>query len=274
MAAIGLALADARPALAAAAPAAVPVDRFPGLASAYAVRIDGEIVWAAAPDVPRPPASLAKLLTALALLRDPSYRPDDVVTVSADAARIEGSRIGLRSGERVRAADLLTGMLVRSGNDACVALVQHVGGSLASFRAALDRAARELGLTATRIVHPCGLDAPGQATTVRDLLRLADAALAEPGIRLRAGAERAEIRTEAGRRIRFGNTNALIGRVAGANGLKSGYTSRAGRCLIATADRGGHRVVIVMLDAKERWWEASSLIPQAIGYARLRGPAR
>jgi serine-type D-Ala-D-Ala carboxypeptidase (penicillin-binding protein 5/6) len=260
------------PAAAAPAPPAA-FDRFPGLAAAYAVRIDGEITWAAGLDLPRPPASLAKLLTAWTLLQD-GWDPEAWIPVSGAAADIEGSQVGLRAGERLRARDLLTALLVRSGNDACVALVEHAAGSLAGFRPRVAAAARRLGLAATRIEHPCGLDAPGQQSTARDLLRLADAALALPDMRLRGGVQSAEIRTEAGRTIRFGNSNALIGRVPQATGLKSGYTSKAGRCLIAVGEDGTHQVVIVMLGARDRWWEAAGLIPQALGHARLRAAPR
>jgi D-alanyl-D-alanine carboxypeptidase (penicillin-binding protein 5/6) len=257
-----------------ASPAASPLDRFPGLARAYAVRIDGDLVWGAAVDAPRPPASLVKLLTALELLRDPRWDPLAVVTVSPAAAAIEGTRIGLRKGERLRAGDLLTGMLVRSGNDACLALVEHQAADIAAMAQRLARRARQLGLRHSRFLHPCGLDAPGQQTTARDLLALADAALAEPEIRLRARAPSAEVRTLDGRWLRFRNTNALIGRSRDAVGLKTGYTSKAGRCLIAVGESGGHQVVIVLLDAPNRWWEAAGLVEQGLGYAKLRAAGR
>jgi len=251
------------------APAGAVVDRYPGIAPVYAVAIDGRLTWGAGLDTPRPPASLAKLLTALALLRE-GWQPDATVTVSRAAAGIEGSRVGLRAGETLRAADLLTGMLVRSGNDACLALVEHAAGSLAAFLPRLDAAARAIGLAASRFRHPCGLDADGTRTTARDLLRLADAALAEPQIALRARAVEARIVTQAGREIRFHNSNALIGRDPDAIGLKSGFTQKAGRCLIAVAERDGHRVVLVMLGAEERWWAASNLLVAGLAHAGAR----
>jgi D-alanyl-D-alanine carboxypeptidase (penicillin-binding protein 5/6) len=252
-----------------AADATVPFDRFPGVAAAYAVDIDGRLTWTAHPDLPRPPASLAKLLTALALLGE-GWDGHAQVTVSARAAGIEGSRVGLRAGERVAADDLLTAMLVRSGNDACTALVEHASGSLASFLPRLAAEARRRGLSASRFDHPCGLDAPATRTTARDLLRLAEAALAEPRIALRGRAVEATIRTAGGRELRFRNSNALIGRDPDAVGLKSGYTQQAGRCLIAVAERDGHRVILVMLDATERWWVASNLLVQGLATAHAR----
>jgi D-alanyl-D-alanine carboxypeptidase (penicillin-binding protein 5/6) len=259
------ALLGATLAFAAASPAAQPVlDRFPGVASAYAVAIDGELTWGAGLDAPRQPASLAKLLTALVLL-DPGWQADAEVRVSAAAAGIEGSRMGLRAGEVLRAADLLSGMLVRSGNDACLALVEHAAGNIAAFAARMNQRAAALGMRASRFVHPCGLDAPGQHTTARDLLRLAEAARREAQILKRVGAQSAVVRTRAGREVRFHNSNALIGREPLATGLKSGYTRQAGNCLIALAGRGGHYVLVVLLDAGDRWWEATGMIAQALG---------
>ncbi len=243
-----------------------PLDRFPGIAPVYAVAIDGRLAWGAHVDEARPPASLAKLVTALALL-DGHWQPDAIVTISPRAAGIEGSRIGLRAGERLRADDLLTGMLVRSGNDACLALVEHAAGSLAQFLPRLDARAAALGLRASRFRHPCGLDADGTRTTARDLLTIAKASLAEPRIARRGNAVEATIRTEAGRDIHFRNSNALIGRDANAVGLKSGYTQRAGRCLIAVSRRGSHEVILVMLGAEERWWAASNLLAQGLAEA-------
>jgi D-alanyl-D-alanine carboxypeptidase (penicillin-binding protein 5/6) len=240
---------------------------YPGIAAAYALTIDGRLTWADATDQRRQPASLAKLLTALVLLESPRWQPEAHVTVSAAAAGIEGSRIGLRQGEVLRAIDLLTGMLVRSGNDACLALVEHDAGSMPAFAERMNRHAAALGMRDSHFVHPCGLDARGQYTTVTDLLALAEAARQEPRILQRAGAQSGEIRTRAGRRVAFHNSNALIGREPDVIGLKSGFTSQAGNCVIALASAEGHTVVLVLLGAKDRWWEATGMIARAMGIA-------
>lgn len=252
----------------AADPGAV-VDRMPGIAPAYAVEIDGRLTWGANLDAPRPPASLVKLLTALTLLQD-DWQPRAVISVSRAAADIEGSQVGLRAGERLTADDLLTAMLVRSANDACLALVEHAAGTMQQFLPRLNARARALGLTASEFRHPCGLDADGTHTTVRDLLRVADAALLEPRITLRAHAVEARVKTLQGREIAFHNSNALIGRDPDAVGLKSGYTQKAGRCLIAVSERDGHRVVLAMLGAEERWWAASNLLAMGLAQAGAR----
>lgn len=253
----------------AGAPPAV-TDPYPDIAAAYALTIDGQLTWASGSDLRRQPASLAKLLTALVLLDSPQWQPDADVTVSAAAAAIEGSRIGLRKGEVLRAIDLLTGMLVRSGNDACLALVEHAAGTMPVFAARMNRHAAALGMRNSQFVHPCGLDAPGQYTTAADLLILAEAARAEARILQRAGAQSGDIRTRAGRRLSFHNSNALIGRDPQVIGLKSGFTSQAGNCVIALAAGDGHTVVLVMLGAKDRWWESTGMIARALGRASGR----
>lgn len=257
--------------LPAAAAGAQPVlpDPFPGVAAAYAIAIDGRLTWGAHLDAPRQPASLAKLLSALVLMED-GWHAEANVRVSAAAASIEGSRVGLRHGERVRAQDLLTGMLVRSGNDACLALVEHFAGSLPSFASRMNLLAARIGMADSHFVHPCGLDAPGQRTTARDLLKLAEAARARRAITLRAGASSGAITTDAGRELRFHNSNALIGRDPSVVGLKSGYTSQAGNCLIALAQAEGHEVMLVLLGADDRWWESTGMLARAFAQASPR----
>jgi D-alanyl-D-alanine carboxypeptidase (penicillin-binding protein 5/6) len=247
--------------------AEAPVDDpFPGVAKAYAVAIDGKLIWASDPDGLRQPASLAKLLAALVLL-DTNWKPDAEVRISPEAAGIEGSRIGLKPGEVLSAADLLSGMLVRSGNDACLALVEHAAGSMTAFAARMNERAAALGMNHSHFVHPCGLDAPGQHTTARDLLILGGTARQQPEITRRAALATATVRTRDGRDLRFHNSNALIGRQPDTSGLKSGHTSQAGNCLIATAERNGHRVLLVLLGAPDRWWEAAGIIAQGLAVA-------
>ena len=245
---------------------ATATDHFPGVAAAYVVAIDGELAWASNPDSPRQPASLAKLLTALVLL-DSDWKPEAQIRISAAAAGIEGSRIGLKSGEVLRAADLLTGMLVRSGNDACLALVEAAAGSISAFAARMNQRATAIGMKKSHFIHPCGLDAPGQYSTASDLLILGATARQQREITRRSAAAAATVRTQGGRELRFHNSNALIGRQPDTSGLKSGYTSQAGNCLIATADRDGHQVLLVLLGAPDRWWEAAGIIARGLAVA-------
>jgi len=244
-------------------PLGAPLDLYPGAAAAYLVAVDGRLRWARNADLPRPPASLAKLLTAVVLLDDPRWDDAARVEVSAAAAAVEGSQLGLRRGEALRAGDALTALLVRSANDACLALVEHFAGSIGTFVERMNTRAAALGMSRSHFGHPCGLDAPGQQSTARDLLRVAGVALGRPAIASRVALARAEIATLDGRRLAFVNGNALVGRVDGVIGMKSGFTTRAGKCVIAVAQRGEHRVWLVMLGAPERWWTATGMIEAA-----------
>lgn len=239
-----------------------PTDAYPRAAKSYLVTLDGVSLWARDAATPRPPASLIKLLAALTFVRGGTSLQAPV-RVSAAAAGIEGSRLGLRAGESLSAGDLLVAMLVRSANDACMALAEHAAGSADAFAARMDRLAREMGLNETHVRQPCGLDRPGQTSSARDLLAIATTALEEPAIAAVVGEAHARVTTDTGRVLAMHSSNALLGRVEGVHGMKTGYTRGAGPCLIAVADRGGHRVWLVMLDAPNRWWVANALIDAA-----------
>ena len=246
----------------AAAPAPAPVDRFPGAAASYLVAIDGRIVWEKDADRPRLPASLTKIMTALVLL-EREWDPKATVTVSAAAAGATGSRAGLRGGDRLAAGDLFKAMLVGSANDACAALAEHAGGSSPAFVARMNERARAMGLTATSFANPCGHDDPKQRSSAHDLRVLAEAAMAKPEVASVVGLHEATIATTKGRRMTVKTGNLLLGRCPGVYGVKSGYTPGAGKCAVIAAERNGKKVLIVLLDAANRWWNAAALVEAA-----------
>jgi serine-type D-Ala-D-Ala carboxypeptidase (penicillin-binding protein 5/6) len=241
-------------------------DPFPSAAVAYATVLDGELLWGRNLDVHRAPASLTKLLTALVLL-DSDWQPDALLPVSHTAAHVERQRVGLHSGDEVRADDALTAMLVHSANDACMALVEHAATSLAEFADRMNARAAQLGMNDSHFVHPCGFDADGQYSTVSDLLRLAKAAHADARIANIVAEQHTTISTASGRKLTMNNTNQLLGHLPGVVGLKTGYTGQAGRCLIAVAEQSGHRVWLVLLDSHRRWSTAHRLITAAFATA-------
>lgn len=251
--------------------ATAPVDAFPKAAAAYIVVGDGRPLWVRQPAAPRAPASLTKLLTALVLLDD-GWDAAAPVVVSRRAAAIEGSRLGLRAGETLAAGDALTALLVRSANDACIALVEHAAGSVGAFVARMNARALRLGMRESRFEQPCGLDAPGQRSSARDLLLLAIRALERPEIATRVALQSAVVTTAGGRRLSMHNGNHLLGRVPGTVGVKTGFTRAAGKCLIARVRRDGHDVWLVLLDAPDRWWTAAGIIDAA--FARLAAEPR
>jgi D-alanyl-D-alanine carboxypeptidase (penicillin-binding protein 5/6) len=250
---------------------------YPLAAAAYATVVDGDLIWGRNLDAHRAPASLTKLLTALVLLDSGKWNPDAIMTVSRDAAHTTPSRVGLHTGDRVRAQDALTAMLMHSANDACLVMVENTSPSLTAFAERMNARASELGMHDSHFVHPCGYDEPGQYSTVKDLLRLAKAAHANAQIAAIVSQEHGSIvaQNEAGTRERhlsFRSTNHLIGEMPGVLGLKTGYTAQAGRCLIALAEQSGHRVWIVLLDSRQRWWVAHHMFMAAFAAAAHAPP--
>jgi len=249
-------------------PAATPSlahvgDPYPTAAAAYALAVDNELLWGRNLHVRRAPASLTKLLTALVLL-DSHWSPDALFPISEESARATRPRVGIRAGDSLRAEDALNAMLIQSANDACRTLVEHAASSITEFAAEMNRRAKQLGMRDSSFVNPCGFDAAGQYSTASDLLLLARAAYADPRIARIVGQARATLRTSSGVDVSFANTNQLIGRLDGVLGLKTGYTAKAGYCLIALDEQSGHRVWLVMLDSKQRWWSAHQIISDAI----------
>ncbi|MBC8006641.1 MAG: D-alanyl-D-alanine carboxypeptidase [Prolixibacteraceae bacterium] len=249
-----------------AAAIAVETDAFPTLADAYLVQVGERVLWAGQPDKRLPPASLTKVMTALLVLED--YQPTNIATVSKLAAQSKGSRIRLKSGDKLSVEALLTATLIASANDACAALAEFNAGSIDAFVAKMNARSRALGLANTHFSNPCGLDAPGHYSSANDLARIARAALAHPEFAKLVAKSEAEISTADGRRrFRLKNKNALIGSYAPAIGIKSGYTNGAGKCLIALARKDGVQVLLVMLNAKSRWWDAIGIIENAFDEA-------
>ncbi len=250
----------------AAAARADPGDPFRADAQAYVLDIDGQPRWQRNADLPLPPASLTKLMTALLVLED--GRLEQAVTVSAGAARQGGTRIGVRAGERYRARDLLAAALIASANDACQALADSSDPAAGNFVARMNRRAAALGLTVTRFRNPCGFDAPGHQSTARELAVIARAALRHPEFARIVAQPRVEIRAEGSQRVLARqNTNALLGNYAPVVGVKTGYTALAGPCLIALARQGGTEVLLVMLNARNRWWDALGMLEHALTMA-------
>jgi serine-type D-Ala-D-Ala carboxypeptidase (penicillin-binding protein 5/6) len=236
-------------------------DPFPAAAAAYFVSVDGAPHWEHAADAPRAPASLTKLMSALLVLADGGL--DDEVTVSRRASAARGSRLGLREGERVPAHGLLAAMLVGSANDACLALAERKGDA-AAFVARMNAQAAKLGLRATRFGDPCGFDTDHQRSSARDLARLAERFMAQPQLAALAGRREVEVATASRERVfKVKNTNVLIEHFPGTVGVKTGQTRRAGHNLIVLAERDGRRVLLVMLGARDRWWDAHAILERA-----------
>jgi D-alanyl-D-alanine carboxypeptidase (penicillin-binding protein 5/6) len=243
-------------------------DPFGNVAAAYLVKVDGREVWARNPSSRLPPGSLAKMMTGLLVVERADLR--SVATVSREASRETGTRLGFSPGDRVIVLELLAATLIGSANDACHVLAEHVAGSEAKFVTLMNARAREMGLSDTRFANACGHDAPQMRSTARDLARLAETAMGNPVFAKMAGLEDGWISTaDAGKKFPLRNTNLLIGRYRGAIGVKTGFTRSAGKCLVGLAERRGKRILLVLLNAPDRWWKAEEILDAA--FARGSG---
>lgn len=244
----------------------------PRISAAAAVLMDaqtGAVLYARRMHQRRDPASTTKIMTALLALE--YGRLGDPVTVSRRAASTPGSSMGLRPGDVYALADLLAGLLLGSGNDAAVAIAEHISGSEEAFVARMNQRARELGLRNTRFRNPHGLTAPGHYSSAYDLAVLTRHVLRHPVFR-RLVCTRAATACEqvGGRLLRLYNTNRLLWGYALAEGVKTGTTAAAGRCLVAAASLGGHRLIAVVLNAPDRFRDAQELLSWGFAHFSLR----
>jgi D-alanyl-D-alanine carboxypeptidase (penicillin-binding protein 5/6) len=205
----------------------------------------GQELYAKNPDLPLPPASMSKLMTALMVferLKEGSLSLDDTLPVSEKAWRMGGSKMFVEVGSRVRVEDLLRGIIVQSGNDACIVVAEGLGGSEAAFAEQMTRRGRELGLTHSTFTNASGWPEPHHLMTARDLATLARILITDYPEYYGIFAEKEF--TFSG--IRQYARNPLLYGDNGADGLKTGHTAEAGYGLTASAVREGRRLVMVL----------------------------
>ncbi|MBI4400368.1 MAG: D-alanyl-D-alanine carboxypeptidase [Nitrospirae bacterium] len=205
------------------------------------------------------PASLTKIMSALVILEYGHL--DDYVTISRQAASARKTRLRLRVGHVFRLEDLVKAMLMTSANDACLAAVEHVAGSEEKFVDLMNTKASALGLLDTHFSNACGFDAPTHYATASDLATLSEVALRHPIFKSFVR-EQIEVISpiNVNRYYLLRNTNRLLGRFPGVEGVKTGFTSRAGRCLIAKVSQNGKELLLVLLNSNRRWNTAANLI--------------
>jgi D-alanyl-D-alanine carboxypeptidase (penicillin-binding protein 5/6) len=207
----------------------------------------GQTLASQAPDERLEPASLTKLMTAyltFAALKQGTLKIDQGVNVSEKAWRTGGSKMFIRVGHQVPVDDLIKGMIVQSGNDACVALAEAIAGSEDNFAQMMTREAQRLGMKATSFRNSTGLPDPHHYTTARDLAILADALIRDFPADYAKYYTIKEFRYN---NITQHNRNRLLWLDPTVDGLKTGYTEAAGYCLISSAKRGPRRLISVVL---------------------------
>ncbi|MCX7970943.1 MAG: D-alanyl-D-alanine carboxypeptidase [Negativicutes bacterium] len=224
------------------------------------VAATGEVLWEKDADTRRPPASTTKIVTLLLALENGNL--DDVVTASQTASQTDGSSIWLEPGERLTLRQLLYGLMLLSGNDAAVAISEHISGSSAAFARLMTDRAHSLGAVSSNFTNPNGLPDDNHYTTARDLAVLTAYGLNHhPEFRQIMGTRETTIPWHGKTFQReLYNENKLLWRYDGANGGKTGYTDAAGPCLVATAERNGVQLVAVVLNCEDMWQDAVNLL--------------
>lgn len=199
-----------------------------------------------------PMASTTKIMTALLTLEQDNI--DEPFIVNEKAIQVEGTSMGLKSGDQVSLRTLAYGMLMPSGNDAAGAAAVKIAGSIPKFAQMMNEKAKEIGLKNTNFVTPSGLDAPEHYTTAYDLAVLTAYAMENPDFRAICKEQSAKVTFgNPPRKITLKNHNKLLEQYDGAIGVKTGYTKKAGRCLVSAVEKNGTTLICVTLKASDDW---------------------
>lgn len=222
-----------------------------------------EIIWGKNENEKKAMASTTKIMTAIVVLEKGNL--SDVVTISKKAANTGGSRLKINTNDKVSVLDLLYGLMLRSGNDAAVALAEYVGGSIEGFAKLMNKKAIEIGLKNTHFVTPHGLDNIEHYTTAYELAVLTDYAMQNEKFSKIVNTKNTTISINGVARNIY-NTNELLGTINGVNGVKTGFTNNAGRCLVTSCTRNGNQIITVVLGCDAKKYRTSDSI-KLIEYA-------
>lgn len=248
----------------------VPVNADPGISAKAYILIEastGRVLAASREHDRLPIASTTKIMTALLALEEPD--PDEVFTVDAAAIRVEGTSMGLREGDQASLSALACGMLLSSGNDAANAAAVRIAGSVEAFADRMNERAAAMGMADSHFVTPSGLHDEDHYSTAADMATLARYALQNPRF--------AAICSQPGLRVEYGNPpfgrwlknhNRLLAAYPGCIGVKTGFTKKAGRCLVSAARRDGATLICVTLNDPDDWRDHAALLDY--GFAQLR----
>lgn len=207
----------------------------------------------------RPPASTTKMMTLIVALEKGNL--DDIVTVGEHAAQTEGSTMWLSAGEQMKMLDLLYGIILVSGNDATVAVAEHIAGSVPKFAALMNEKAAAIGAKDTHFTNPNGLPDDRHFTTAYDLAIIAAYGYKNPIFTSIVGTVNRKMPWPGKNQERdLYNENKLLWQYEGGNGVKTGYTDAAGRCLVSGAKRNGVQLIAVVLDGDYMWTDSMKLL--------------
>lgn len=230
----------------------------------------GRILYRVNPDKWVHPASTTKIVTMITALDQGKDKLDKPLYISWGAANTEPSCLGIAPGDQITLKEAMRGMMVVSGNDAAVAVAETVGGSVAGFADMMNAEAVKMGATHSHFVNPNGLTAAGHHTTAVDMARMAAYGLKHyPEFAYTVALPSYQMRYIDGHTKYVTTTNHfLTGGYEGASGVKTGYTQAAGDCLVASATRNGHTLVVALFNDDDRWEDAPAILDY--GFRRIQ----
>lgn len=247
--------------------AVIPQTPPPAIVAESAIVIDvasGRVLYAKNADSPRAVASTQKIITALCVLDAGDI--DKPVTIESSDTNCEPTKLGLKSGETYTRRELTKVLMVKSANDVARTLARDVGGSQEGFSEIMNQKAASLGMRNSHFINPNGLPQSGQYSTARDMAIAARAAYRSPLIRSFTATKAMTFRFNDGRTRDLENTNRLLKTVPYCDGLKTGTTNAAGRCLVASGSLNGRSVIAVVLKSNTPniWKDSSKLLAWAL----------
>lgn len=258
----------------------------PKLSAASAILMDaetGKILFYKNADVSRFPASTTKIMTAMLLLEN--CTPDEMITAPADITKVNQASMHLHPGEKISAADMLYGLLLRSGNDGCVAVATHISGSVEKFCELMNKRAKELGCTNTHFNNPHGLNDDKHTTTAHDLAIIARHAMTYPAFAKAVKTYKYVITRDPKltKDTLMINHDKYLLKDPTADGIKTGWTVPAGRCFVGSATRDNYRLISVVLKSQDwqkdnaellNWGFANHQRELALSSEKLLGPIK
>jgi D-alanyl-D-alanine carboxypeptidase (penicillin-binding protein 5/6) len=248
-------------------PGSIPSMPPPPIAGESAIVVDigsGRVLYAKNADLQRPVASTQKIITALCVMEGGDI--DKKVTVEASDSLCEPTKLGLKTDEVYSRRDLLKVLMVKSANDVARCLARDVAGSQENFSAMMNAQAAKLGMRQSHFINPHGLPDPGQFSTARDMAIAARQAYRSPLLRSFVAMKEMDFRFASGKTIHLENTNRILKSVPYCNGMKTGTTNAAGRCLVCTGEIGNRAAIVVVLKSNTPniWKDSEKLLRWAL----------
>ena len=229
----------------------------------------GRLLYQKNKDEQLPEASTTKIMTALIVVENSDISQQ--ITITKESVGIEGSSVYLREGEKLTIKELLYGLMLRSGNDCAVALALYVGKSIDNFASMMNKKAQKLGCKNTNFVNPHGLPDENHYTTAYDLGLISCQAIKNPIIKEIVSAKSTNISNDGLEYDRFlKNKNKILTLFDGANGIKTGYTKKAGRCFVGSALRDGMQLVVVLLNCGPMFEDSMKLMQECFDQYQMK----